>query len=973
MKNIYYFCSMLNKLITKQSEKMRKMYLNKLKTLTNIKECQQITRSLIMGLVVIFTCSSNPIQAQDDPLYFTHDFENSKIYPSSRTATPQSFNEPYGEWIYINASSGTNSSYHREGMGERDLRMTKNNGSTVILPVLDRGAKQLFFMEGRGGRTIAVYTSEDGGETWNKLTDVNTDKDSYHNTVDINSMKVNRIKLANEGSGDADVDNISVSILAAGQKAQMATGSASDITKSSAVVEGSISDPGDKEMIEYGICWSQKNEVPSSIDHRVKASTSPFWITINGLEAGSTIYYRAYAITDAGTGYGEVKSFNTLDATLPQLSTKTARVNQVSSNHTTMAAYTGGIISDNGGAAPTMVGVVYDIEQHPTIEHGQKALANGITDDNDFDAIMKLLPNTTYYYRAFATNKAGTSYGDEQSVTTGELMTPDFNGHLIYCSPQGNDNMADGSEAAPFYSLQKAVDLAQAGDTIYMMAGTYVYDDRININQSGTEDKHIAVFAKGGRAILDFSAMPYHKHSDNPYQGIRLCGSYWHFYRIDITNASDNGMLIERNKPTGGTSADVINATDQAHDNIIEECNFYKNGDTGLQLKNLASNNYIINCDSYLNCDEGQGDADGFAPKLSVGDGNYFYGCRAWLNSDDGWDVFFKKDGGFGDNKTIILEECITYKNGFLDENTLAPDGNGNGFKMGSDQGAMNLYMNRCLAVCNKAKGFDQNHNAGDIIMNNCTGMTLKSISDKAYSYRIYESISSGHEVRLTNCIAINDNAATDKLDKNTGLPKPGEDGKYGQYGRFQVDSTLTGMSVISCEFRHAAPSEFLNVENHAELIAPRNADGTLPYSTFARLKEGSKLIDRGTKVDGTIYRGIEVAGISYEGMAPDLGAYESKSESTAIDALNVPANSPSASAGQLKVTTTAGGMKILSITSAHADRHFSLILTDATGRTLGRHQFSGSVAAIPMPQYSGILILHVEGNQGFRATIKTR
>ena len=52
----------------------------------------------------------------------------------------------------------------------------------VILPVLDRGAKQLFFMEGRGGRTIAVYTSEDGGETWNKLTDVNTDKDSYHNT-----------------------------------------------------------------------------------------------------------------------------------------------------------------------------------------------------------------------------------------------------------------------------------------------------------------------------------------------------------------------------------------------------------------------------------------------------------------------------------------------------------------------------------------------------------------------------------------------------------------------------------------------------------------------------------------------------------------------------------------------------------------------------------------------------------------------
>ena len=97
-------------------------------------------------------------------------------------------------------------------------------------------------------------------------------------------------------------------------------------------------------------------------------------------------------------------------------------------------------------------------------------------------------------------------------------------------------------------------------------------------------------------------------------------------------------------------------------------------------MKNLASNNRIINCDSYLNCDEGQGDADGFAPKISVGDGNYFYGCRAWCNSDDGWDVFYKKDGGFGDNMTVILEECLTYKNGFLDENTIAPSGNGNGF-----------------------------------------------------------------------------------------------------------------------------------------------------------------------------------------------------------------------------------------------------------------------------------------------------
>lgn len=125
-----------------------------------------------------------------------------------------------------------------------------------------------------------------------------------------------------------------------------------------------------------------------------------------------------------------------------------------------------------------------------------------------------------------------------------------------------------------------------------------------------------------GRAVLDFSAMPYHKHSDNPQQGIRLTASYWHFYKIDITQASDNGMLIEREKPVKGKASDVEKRTQDAHDNIIEFCRFFKNGDSGLQIKNLGARNYIINCDSYENRDEDDGDADGFAPKISVGDGN---------------------------------------------------------------------------------------------------------------------------------------------------------------------------------------------------------------------------------------------------------------------------------------------------------------------------------------------------------------
>ena len=458
---------------------------------------------------------------------------------------------------------------------------------------------------------------------------------------------------------------------------------------------------------------------------------------------------------------------------------------------------------------------------------------------------------------------------DPEAGGGGEIPVPD-NGIIetFWCSPDGDDATADGSQEKPFFSLQRAANLAGPGDTIIMKGGTYVYDARVNIGNCGTKEKLITLKCADGRAVLDFSAMPYHKHSDNPQQGIRLTASYWHFYHIDICNASDNGLLIERESADGFPE-------NQAHDNLIEECNFYKNGDTGLQMKNLASFNRVVNCDSYLNCDEDEGDADGFAPKISVGDGNYFYGCRAWANSDDGWDVFYKKESGQKDNVCVILENCIAYKNGFLDLNTIAPSGNGNGFKCGSNQGAMNVFMNRCLAIHNKAKGFDQNHNAGDIILNNCTGMTSKALcGDKTYSYRIYEEIASDHEVRLTNCIAINDNDATDKRDKQGNI-KDGEHGKYGQYGRFEVDASLDRLSIVNCEFQKADPTQFVSITNDEELIGERQEDGSLPETTFAHLVDGSPLIDAGVKIDATTYRGIQVSGIEFADEAPDLGAYE--------------------------------------------------------------------------------------------------
>lgn len=543
---------------------------------------------------------------------------------------------------------------------------------------------------------------------------------------------------------------------------------------------------------------------------------------------------------------------------------------------------------------------------------------------------------------------------------------------IIWCAPDGDDTTADGTATKPYFDLQKAIDRALPGTTIKMKAGKYVYNKRLNINdRNGTHDKYITVMCPDGRAVLDFSAMPYHAHSDNPYQGLRLTSSYWHFYKIDFTNASDNGMLIERNKPTNGTSADVIARTQDAHDNIIEFCNFYRNGDTGLQMKNLASFNYVINCDSYENKDEGDGDADGFAPKISVGDGNYFFGCRAYNNSDDGYDVFFKKDGGFQDNKTIVFESCLAYENGWI--NGTATKGNMNGFKCGSKQGRMNVVLNRCLAVNNGSKGFDQNHNLGDIIINNCTGYSLQAFGSKAYAYRIYEPLAEGSVCEVSNSVAIDDYTVKTASDK----------GEYGykdkKYGRVQV-------TVASKEQTNdwlCSEANFQSMNDYADLIGPRQDDGNLNWDNITwghPTVDNATIVDRGTAIAAnTRYdaSGVAVPAIAYAGTAPDLGAFEQglvskKANYGTIDAIKT----LSAKAGQKRASLVQAfnGMVIVNIEGGVAHEKYTVSAYSANGALLGEHHFNGTNTSIFLPSTHGTIILRISGNglnQAFKAVMK--
>ena len=268
-----------------------------------------------------------------------------------------------------------------------------------------------------------------------------------------------------------------------------------------------------------------------------------------------------------------------------------------------------------------------------------------------------------------------------------------LSGDTIFISKDGTPD-GTGTKEAPI-DLATAFRYGAPGQSFVMEGGTYTFKEGLTVLRGvdGTEDAPIVLApAEGERAVLDFA---------KEGTGLQLWGDYWHIKNIDVCNASDGNCGIRLS----------------GHHNILEGIKTYNNGNTGLQVSGTSeetidmwpSDNLILNCTSYNNCDEAMEDADGFAAKLTCGEGNVFRGCIAAYNADDGWDLFAKiATGKIG---AVTIEDCVAFKNGYVyDESGSVIDaGNGNGFKMGGSGISGHHVLKNSITYENKAKGIDSN------------------------------------------------------------------------------------------------------------------------------------------------------------------------------------------------------------------------------------------------------------------------
>ena len=198
----------------------------------------------------------------------------------------------------------------------------------------------------------------------------------------------------------------------------LTTTSANNITDSSAVSGGNITDDGGSMVTARGVCWSTSHNPTINGNHTIDGNDiGTYTSNITGLIGNTTYYVRAYATNNVGTSYGNEIAFVTaISATLPSLNTITA------SNITDTSAISGGNVSSDGGAIVTTRGVCWSSSPNPTISDNYTFDGNGI--GNFTSNITGLAAGTTYYVRAYATNAIGTAYGNQISFTTAAQSKP---------------------------------------------------------------------------------------------------------------------------------------------------------------------------------------------------------------------------------------------------------------------------------------------------------------------------------------------------------------------------------------------------------------------------------------------------------------------------------------------------------------------------------------------------------------------
>lgn len=266
-----------------------------------------------------------------------------------------------------------------------------------------------------------------------------------------------------------------------------------------------------------------------------------------------------------------------------------------------------------------------------------------------------------------------------------------------------------GTLAQPFCTIDKGISLLQPGDTLFVRKGPY--PSFVMNPRSGTAAGYITIAGYNDEMPLI-----------NGGQGIELRGTSFVILRgFEVTGATGDW--------TGGINV-THSSTANPRYNIIEfnkvHHNTYANM-SGIKISEGSYNKVLHNevYNNYFACIRITGTFNGMTDN-EIGF-NTVYGNTLAGSDADGIGLF-----GITIIRTFIHDNHV-YGNGDdgidtwnTSSNTIAGNishdntgvGDGNGFKLGGDNGGNNIVKNN-IAYNNKARGFDLNGSGGNVYYNN--------------------------------------------------------------------------------------------------------------------------------------------------------------------------------------------------------------------------------------------------------------
>lgn len=404
-----------------------------------------------------------------------------------------------------------------------------------------------------------------------------------------------------------------------------------------------------------------------------------------------------------------------------------------------------------------------------------------------------------------------------------------------FVAPTGDDIAGDGSIGSPWATLQKAYSVARPGSTIILRGGTYDLTGPSGIHltgRSGTPGNPITIRNHAAEAVI-LNGSGLSSARDSFSSPIDAGGYVLSLY--NVSNLVIKGLDI-RNGPMGGVILNGGRAFDEgSHGNVFENLSIHGNGwngseGKGFSLFGYATNNLLLNCDSYFNADLEHTNADGYqiSPWSPASRGNTLRGCRAWQNSDDGFDLFNVNDNT--QSPPVVLSRCWAWQNGFLADGSQGK-GEGNGFKLGGQRDAAKgntigtsggHVLTDCYAWSNVLNGFTDNSAMIACTVVNCTAYDNCRSTDEngrpseTWTRDFYFPTPAGHV--LTGNVAF----------RPAGREAQVAAGNTDRNNSWTQSPPLSAASFVSL--------------SDAVARGRRMADGSLPETTFLRLAAGANL-----------------------------------------------------------------------------------------------------------------------------------